>query len=116
MGQVEKVFVPQETVHINRFAGALSDLPYEYMLLASKIVDFGKAALQAKLNPSIVVALADHFSVSLQLITNNDHAQVSRKSSLQLDLRHIYPGEYKTGPATQAPSGPPSLFPGIVWL
>ncbi|MDR1250441.1 MAG: PRD domain-containing protein [Treponema sp.] len=97
MSLVEKVFVPQETVHIDRFADTLSDLPYEYILLASKIVDFGKAALQVKLNPSIVVALADHLSVSLDLMTNNDPTQVSLESPLRLDVRHIYPGEYKIG-------------------
>ncbi|MDR0557364.1 MAG: PRD domain-containing protein [Treponema sp.] len=97
MSLVEKVFVPQETAHINRFANILSDLPYEYMLLASKIVDFGKASLQVKLNPSIVVALADHFFVSLEQIINNNAAQSSIESPLQLDVRHIYPSEFKTG-------------------
>ncbi|MDR3173336.1 MAG: PRD domain-containing protein [Treponema sp.] len=94
MSLVEKVFVPQETVHINRFAATLSDLPYEYMLLASKIVDHGKAALQVELNPSLVVALADHLSVSLTLSQNNGPPA---QSPLQLDVRHIYPGEFKTG-------------------
>jgi beta-glucoside operon transcriptional antiterminator len=94
MGLVEKVFVPQESAHINRFASTLSDLPYEYMLLASKIVDHGKAALQVKLNPSIVVALADHLAVTLTLPLNDASAM---ESPLQLDVRHIYPGEFKTG-------------------
>jgi beta-glucoside operon transcriptional antiterminator len=97
MSLVEKVFVPQESAHINRFADTLSDLAYEYMLLASKIVDFGKAVLQVKLNPSIVVALADHLSVSLEQMTNNSNSQASLESPLQLDVRHIYPGEFKTG-------------------
>jgi beta-glucoside operon transcriptional antiterminator len=97
MSLVEKVFVPQETAHINRFADTLSGLAYEYMLLASKIVDFGKAVLQVKLNPSIVVALADHLSVSLEQMTNSGNTQASLESPLQLDVRHIYPGEFKTG-------------------
>jgi beta-glucoside operon transcriptional antiterminator len=97
MNFAEKIFVPQETAQMNRFADTLSDLPYEYILLASKIVDFGKAALQVKLNPSIVVALADHLSISLGLITNSDNTQVALESPLQLDVRYIYPAEYKTG-------------------
>jgi beta-glucoside operon transcriptional antiterminator len=64
------------------------------MLLASKIVDHGKAALQVKLNPSLVVALADHLSVSLTLPQNSGSPA---QSPLQLDVRHIYPGEFKTG-------------------
>ncbi|MDR0708291.1 MAG: PRD domain-containing protein [Treponema sp.] len=97
MSLVEKVFVPQETAHINRFADILSDLAYEYMLLASEIVDLGKAALQVKLNPSIVVALADHLSVSLDHMTNSDNPQASLESPLQLDVRHIYPVEFNIG-------------------
>ncbi|MDR0761200.1 MAG: PRD domain-containing protein, partial [Treponema sp.] len=94
MSLVEKVFVPQETAYINRFASTLSDLPYEYMLLASKIVDHGKAALHVKLNPSIVVALADHLAVTLTL-PQKDASPV--QSPLQLDVRHIYPVEFKIG-------------------
>ncbi|MDR2783120.1 MAG: PRD domain-containing protein, partial [Treponema sp.] len=97
MSLAEKVFVPQETAHINRFADTLSGLAYEYMLLASKIVDFGKAVLQVKLNPSIVVALADHLSVAFEQITTGGSAQASLESPLQLDVRHIYPAEFKTG-------------------
>jgi beta-glucoside operon transcriptional antiterminator len=93
MSLVEKVFIPQETAHINRFADILSDLAYEYLILASKIVNYGKEILQAKLNPSILVALADHFSVSLTL-SYNDSAALS---PLQLDVRHIYPKEFEIG-------------------
>jgi beta-glucoside operon transcriptional antiterminator len=94
MTLAEKVFVPYESAQINRFVSTLSDFPYEYMLLASKIVDHGKAALQVKLNPSIVVALADHLAVTLTLPRNDAS---SMQSPLQLDVRHIYPSEFKTG-------------------
>jgi beta-glucoside operon transcriptional antiterminator len=93
MTLAEKVFIPQESAHINRFANILSDLPYEYVLLASAIVDFGKTVLQVKLNPSIVVALADHFSVSL----TQPLCDTGIQSPLELDVRHIYPKEFQTG-------------------
>jgi hypothetical protein len=32
MSLAEKVFIPQETAHINRFADTLSDLAYEFVL------------------------------------------------------------------------------------
>jgi beta-glucoside operon transcriptional antiterminator len=93
MSLVEKVFIPQETAYINRFADILSDLAYEFILLASKIVDYGKESLQVHLNPSIVVALADHFSVSLTQPLCNAGIQ----SPLELDVRHIYPKEFQIG-------------------
>jgi beta-glucoside operon transcriptional antiterminator len=93
MNLAEKVFIPQETAHINRFADTLSDLAYEFVLLASKIVDYGKESLQVRLNPSIVVALADHFSVSLTQPLYNTGIQ----SPLEFDVRHIYPKEFQIG-------------------
>jgi beta-glucoside operon transcriptional antiterminator len=94
MSLAEKVFVPQESALINRFASTLADVPYEHMLLASMIVDHGKTALQVKLNPSIVVALADHLAVTLDLPRDSG---APLQSPLQLDVRHIYPSEFKAG-------------------
>jgi beta-glucoside operon transcriptional antiterminator len=93
MSLVEKVFIPQDAAHINRFADTLSGLAYEFVLLASKIVDYGKESLQVRLNPSIVVALADHFSVSLTQPLYNTGIQ----SPLELDVRHMYPREFQIG-------------------
>jgi beta-glucoside operon transcriptional antiterminator len=90
---VEKVFIPQETVQISRFADTLSDLSYEHILLATKIVDNGKELLQTKLNPSIIVALADHFSVTLTRLL--EHIDV--QSPLKWDLRYLYPREFEAG-------------------
>lgn len=89
---VEKIFIPQESASIGRFADTLSGLSYEYVLLASKIVDYGKEKLKVRLNPSIVVALADHFSVVLQY-----PAKISTQTPLQFDIRYIYPDEFQTG-------------------
>jgi beta-glucoside operon transcriptional antiterminator len=93
MSLVEKVFIPQDTVHITHYADTLSDLAYEYMLLASKIVDYGKERLQLRLNPSIIVALADHLSVAFLRLDQ----KISVQTPLQWEIRHIYPEEYKIG-------------------
>jgi beta-glucoside operon transcriptional antiterminator len=93
MSLIEKVFIPQDTVQISRFADTLSDLAYEYILLATKIVDCGKALLQTKLNPSVIVALADHFSVTF----TRPLEYVDAQSPLKWDLRYLYPREFETG-------------------
>jgi beta-glucoside operon transcriptional antiterminator len=87
------VFIPQETAHINRSVDILSDLAYEYLLLASKIVDRGKEILGRQLNPSILVALADHLSV----VFMRHHNKIDIQSPLQWEIRHIYPDEFKAG-------------------
>ncbi|MDR2070595.1 MAG: PRD domain-containing protein, partial [Treponema sp.] len=90
---IEKVFVPQETVQISRFADTLSDLAYEYIILATKVVDCGKEMLQTKLNPSVVVALADHFSIVFQRLQEH----IDMPTPLKWDLRHLYPREFNAG-------------------
>jgi beta-glucoside operon transcriptional antiterminator len=94
MALVEKVFIPpQDAVQISPYADTLSDLAYEYILLASKITDYGKEKLQLRLNPSIVVALADHLSVAFFRLEKN----IDIQTPLQWEIRHIYPEEYKIG-------------------
>ncbi|MDR0722649.1 MAG: PRD domain-containing protein [Treponema sp.] len=90
---IEKVFVPQDTVHLSRFADTLSDLAYEYILLATKVVDCGKELLQTKLNPSVVVALADHFSIAFKHLKEH----IDMPTPLKWDLRHLYPREFEAG-------------------
>ncbi|MDR2398211.1 MAG: PRD domain-containing protein [Spirochaetaceae bacterium] len=91
---IEKVFVPQDTVYMSRFADTLSDLAYEYILLATKVVDCGKTLLPSPLNPSVVVALADHFSIAFKLL-QEEHTTVP--TPLKWDLRHLYPREFEAG-------------------
>jgi beta-glucoside operon transcriptional antiterminator len=90
---VEKVFVPQEAIQLNRFSEILADLPYENVILASKIVDLGKARLGQTLNQSIVIALADHLTFAIK--RHNDNLDI--QMPLALDIKHIYPLEFAVG-------------------
>ncbi|MDR2766865.1 MAG: PRD domain-containing protein [Treponema sp.] len=88
---VEKVFVPQETVQMNRFAGALASLPYEYLLLSSKIIDYAKTRLS--LTQSVTIALADHLHFAVQRLAEHLDMQMN----MLWDIQHIYPEEFKIG-------------------
>ncbi|MDR2194860.1 MAG: PRD domain-containing protein [Treponema sp.] len=90
---VEKVFVPQESVQLNYISEILADLPYEYVILASKIVDMGKARLGQALNQSIVIALADHLTFAIKRY--NEHLDI--QMPLVWDIKHIYPLEFAVG-------------------
>jgi beta-glucoside operon transcriptional antiterminator len=89
---VEKVFVPQ-TSQMSRFKDILADLPYEYLLLSSKIVDHGKKHLKQPLNQSIVIALADHLCFATTRLKDNLYVQMP----LTWDIKHIYPLEFSLG-------------------
>ncbi|MDR1362750.1 MAG: PRD domain-containing protein [Spirochaetaceae bacterium] len=93
MSLVEKVFVPQETIQLNRFSEILADLPYEYVILSSKIVDLGKARLGQALNQSIVIALADHLSFAARRLRD----KLDIPMPLEWDIKHIYPAEFAIG-------------------
>jgi beta-glucoside operon transcriptional antiterminator len=90
---VKKVFVPKETGQMNRFKDILADLPYEHVMLAGKIVDFGKKRLEQTLNQSIVIALADHLSFAINRLT--DHLNI--QMPLAWDIKHVYPTEFAIG-------------------
>jgi beta-glucoside operon transcriptional antiterminator len=90
---VEKVFVPQETARLSRFANILSDMAYEHIILATRVVDCGKELLQTHLNPSVVVALADHFSIACKRLRE----PVDMPTPLKWDIRHLYPREFNAG-------------------
>lgn len=92
---VEKVFVPQESFQINRFSNILSDLPYEYIILASKIVDYAKTQLSQPLNQSVIIALADHLSFVVKRL--NDRLDIPMP--LLYDIRHLYVPEFTVGEA-----------------
>jgi beta-glucoside operon transcriptional antiterminator len=90
---VQKVFVAQDAAQMNRFRDVLSELPYEHILLASRIVDFGREKISGPLNPSIVLALADHLSFAFRRLA--DHLDI--KMPLLWDIKHIYPVEFAVG-------------------
>jgi beta-glucoside operon transcriptional antiterminator len=92
MNLVERVFVPQET-QLSVFSDILADLPYEHVILAGKIVDFGKARLGQPLNQSLVIALADHLNFAIK--RHNDHSNIPMP--LVWDIKHIYPAEFAVG-------------------
>ncbi|MCL2558574.1 MAG: PRD domain-containing protein [Treponema sp.] len=89
-GLVEKIFVPKETSQVSRFTDILAELPYETVLLAGKIVDYGKKRLRQPLSQSIVVALADHLNFALLRIKDGLEIEIP----LAWDIKHIYPLEY----------------------
>jgi beta-glucoside operon transcriptional antiterminator len=92
---VEKVFVPQASFQINHFSNILSDLPYEYIILASKIVDYAKTQLTQPLNQSVIIALADHFSFAVKRLRD----RIDMPMPLLYDIRHLYVPEFSVGEA-----------------
>lgn len=93
MSLVEKVFVPQEAAQFNRFKDILADLPYEYIILADKIVEYGKKELRKTLNQSIIIALADH----LHYVHARFREHLDIQVPLAWDIQHIYPEEFAFG-------------------
>lgn len=80
---------------MDRFSEFLSSLPYEYFLLAGKIVDYGKEHIHQPLNQSILFALADHLHFAVKRLKEHMDVQMD----LLWDIQHVYPQEFKVGEA-----------------
>jgi beta-glucoside operon transcriptional antiterminator len=93
MNLVEKIFVPQENVQIGPFQDILAELPYECILLADKIVQYGKEQLKRPLNQSIAIALADHLNYVFVRLRDQLHIHMP----LAWDIQRIYPVEFNLG-------------------
>ncbi|MBL1226129.1 BglG family transcription antiterminator LicT [Enterococcus sp. BWR-S5] len=93
MELVEKTFLLRDKATQNRFTELLIDVPMEHILVAEKIINFGKIKLGKNLNEIIYVNLTDHI-----------HSAVERyavgtilKNPLRWDIARFYPDEYAVG-------------------
>jgi beta-glucoside operon transcriptional antiterminator len=90
---VQKIFVARETAQMSPFRDVLPELPYEQIILASKIVDFSREKITGPLNHSIVITLADHLSFAFRRLAE----RLDIKMPLLWDIKHIYPVEFAVG-------------------
>jgi hypothetical protein len=93
MPLVEKVFVPQEALRLNRFSDILTDMSREYTILSGNIVDFGKACLGQALKQSRAIALADRLSYAAKPLGGNLEIPMPPAWG----IKHIYPAEFAIG-------------------
>lgn len=93
MEQVEKTFVLQDKQNQNKFTELLINVPMEYVLVAEKIINFGKIKLGKGLNETIYINLTDHIYSTIERYQDG----IILKNPLVWDIARFYPDEYAVG-------------------
>jgi len=90
---IEKKFVLQDTYQLEMMSRLLKEIPSEHFEVSEKIISFAEEYLQATLNESIHVTLADHISFTLTRLENGFLIH----NPLLWDIRNMYEKEYVIG-------------------
>ncbi|WP_086350662.1 BglG family transcription antiterminator LicT [Candidatus Enterococcus clewellii] len=93
MELVEKTFLLRDKATQNRFTELLIDVPMEHILVAEKIINFGKIKLGKNLNEIIYVNLTDHIHSAVERYADG----TILKNPLRWDIARFYPDEYVVG-------------------
>lgn len=90
---VEKQFTrfdEKQVVHFQRLA---QEIPYEYMHMASEIIDYAQLSLNKELNENIYIALTDHLNFAINRIRQG----IELHNSMLWEIKHYYNHEYRIG-------------------
>lgn len=91
--QVEKTFLLRDKATQNKFTELLINVPMEQILVAEKVINFGKIKLGKNLNEIIYVNLTDHISSAIERYKEG----IIVKNPLRWDIKRFYPDEYEIG-------------------
>lgn len=90
---VEKTFLLRDKDTQNKFTELLIDVPMEHILVAEKIINFGKIKLGKNLSETIYVNLTDHIHSAAERYQEG----IILKNPLRWDIERFYPDEYAVG-------------------
>lgn len=91
--KISKVFFCVENYQEERMIKILKDVPVELIIITDKIMEMAQTVLNTKLNPMLLITLADHLNFAVQRTSNN----TVMPSPLGHEIRYIYPEEYEVG-------------------
>lgn len=93
MELVEKTFLLRDKATQSKFTELLIEVPMDHILVAEKIINFGKIKLGKNLNETIYVNLTDHVHSSIERYKEG----LILKNPLRWDIARFYPDEYSVG-------------------
>lgn len=93
MEQVEKTFLLKDKDTQSKFTELLINVPMEHIMVAEKIINFGKIKLGKNLNEIIYVNLTDHLHSAIERYAEG----IILKNPLRWDIARFYPDEYAVG-------------------
>ncbi|MBV7391340.1 PRD domain-containing protein [Enterococcus sp. ALS3] len=91
--QVEKTFILHDRDTQNKFTELMINVPMEQIMVAEKIINFGKIKLGKGLNEILYVNLTDHIHSVIERYKEG----IILKNPLRWDIARFYPDEYAVG-------------------
>ncbi|SHJ99273.1 transcriptional antiterminator, BglG family [Anaerocolumna jejuensis DSM 15929] len=91
--KISKIFYCAENSQEERMIKILKDIPIDLIQVTNKIMEMAQAVLNTKLNPMLLITLADHIHFAIQRTNTN----MVMPSPLGHEIRYIYPKEYEAG-------------------
>lgn len=90
--RVEKVFrLPKE--HTNQYERLVSDMPYEHIRMAEKIIHYASKTLNRHLNKNIYITLTDHLNFAIERQKKGTVFQ----NALLWEIKKFYEDEFQIG-------------------
>ncbi|MGM0125962.1 beta-glucoside operon transcriptional antiterminator [Enterococcus sp. AZ194] len=90
---IEKTFILHDKAAQSKFTELMIAVPMEQILVAEKIINFGKIKLGKQLNEIIYVNLTDHIHSTIERYEEG----IILKNPLRWDIARFYPDEYVIG-------------------
>lgn len=93
--KIDKVFKLSNKEINSKFQELLMNIPSEHVVLADKIIQYGKTKLGKKLNESIYISLSDHISTAVIRFQSG----IIVKNALYWETKRFYQDEFYIGTA-----------------
>ena len=91
--QAKKIFVVVDDNYKNQLLNMLEEIPFDCIEMTQKIVDLCEQKLNTKLNPSLLVNLADHINFTIKRYSQGLNAPILVVN----EIERFYPAEFELG-------------------
>ena len=88
--QIDKLFTLESPETLTRFEKVIKNIPLEYVTVAEEIVEMLHRESSLTIDDSILVALADHISLSIE----RERRGVTLANPMVFELKHLYRAEF----------------------
>jgi len=86
---IERRYVFERSDDIDRWTQSLNNIPIEIFSLSEKIIESVKETFHTKLNPNIIITLADHIDYAI----SRHKEYIELRNPLKWDINLLYPEE-----------------------
>lgn len=91
--KIEKIFKMKDHSESEQLISLFADMPIEYIKVSNEIIQYAKALIEQKINPTIYLTLTDHISFAIE----RNSQGMNFHNALLWEIKRFYTLEYKVG-------------------